>query len=78
MATYKKKIELKRVNVNLPKVLVERVEKYAESKCLNTTNAYVVLLNQALDQAETLENMPIIIEAIKSAFTVQSEQKNED
>ena len=48
--TKKKKIELKRVNMNLPADLVQKVVEYGESKGLNTTSAYIVLLNQALDQ----------------------------
>lgn len=79
MAKYKKKIELKRVNVNLPLVLVQRVEQYAEKKCLTVTNAYTILLNQALDQADTIDNLPIIVEAIKTAINESTlEQKQND
>lgn len=66
MANYKKKIELKRVNVNLPSNLVQRVEEYALSIGVNTTNAYIVLLNNALDQKDTLNNLPLIMELVNS------------
>lgn len=62
-----KNTELKRVNMNLPISLVERVQKYGESLGLNTTSAYIVLLNQALSQQETLSNLPLLMEAYKQA-----------
>lgn len=68
MTVKKNKIELKRVNMNLPADLVQRVIDYGDSKGLNTTNAYIVLLNQALDQIDTIEYLPHIVDAIKSAI----------
>lgn len=56
-----KKIELKRVNMNLPLHIVERVKEYADNLGLNTTSAYIVLLNQALDQKEMLTQMPMLV-----------------
>ncbi len=67
--TSKNKIELKRVNMNLPSDLVQRVVEYGESKGLNTTSAYIVLLNQALDQKETIDSLPIMLELIKSEMS---------
>ncbi len=43
-------LELTRVNINLPKKLVEKVKKYGVSLGINITSAYVVLLNQGLDK----------------------------
>ena len=71
----KKKIELKRVNMNLPADLVQRVIEYGESKGLNTTSAYIVLLNQALDQKETIENLPFMIDFLKSEMVKSVENK---
>lgn len=59
----KKKIELKRVNMNLPAELVNRVVQFGESMGLNTTSAYIVLLNQALDQRKSIDSMPMLIDA---------------
>lgn len=73
--TAKKKIELKRVNMNLPADLVQRVIEYGESKGLNTTSAYIVLLNQALDQKETIENLPFMIDFLKSEMVKSVENK---
>ena len=50
--------KLKRVNMNLPITLIERVKEYAERLGLNTTSAYIVLLNQALNQDASLNYMP--------------------
>ena len=58
MAKTKSKIEFTRVNMNLPTDLVERVKEYSESIGINTTSGYIVLLNQALDQKQTLNNLP--------------------
>lgn len=65
MTQKKKKIELKRVNMNLPADLVQRVVEYGESKGLNTTSAYIVLLNQALDQKSTIDTLPLFIELMQ-------------
>ena len=59
--TNKNKIELKRVNMNLPADLVQRVIDYGESKGLNTTSAYIVLLNQAFDYIDVLSSLPTIL-----------------
>ncbi len=67
MAKKKTSIELKRVNVNLPLELVEKVTEYGIANGLNTTNAYIVLLNQALAQAEAIKSMPVILELLKNA-----------
>lgn len=64
--TSKSKVELKRVNMNLPADLIQRVVEYGESKGLNTTSAYIVLLNQALDQKDTLNNLPLILDLLKN------------
>lgn len=77
MATYNKKIELKRVNVNLPANLVQRVEDYALSLGVNTTNAYIILLNQALDYKDTLNNLPALLELISEYKTSILENEEE-
>lgn len=60
MAMKKSKVELKRVSVNLPVNLVEKVEAYGESIGVNTTNAYIFLLNQALNQNASINSIPMI------------------
>lgn len=74
--TNNNKIELKRVNMNLPSDLVQKVVDYANKMGLNTTSAYIVLLNQALDQKETIDNLPIMLELLKNELAnVTKEEK---
>lgn len=75
--TEKNKLDLKRVNMNLPADLVQRVVAYGESKGLNTTSAYIVLLNQALDQKDTIDNLPLILELINKVNAQQIETKKD-
>ena len=77
MTTKKNKVDLKRVNMNLPSYLVDRVVDYANSMGLNTTSAYIVLLNQALDQKETIDNMPIILELFKNELAKVTKTEDE-
>ena len=67
--TTNNKLELKRVNMNLPSDLVNKVVSYANKMGLNTTSAYIVLLNQALDQKDTIDNLPIMLELFKKEMT---------
>lgn len=64
MTEKKKKLELKRVNMNLPVDLIQKVTEYGEKLGLNTTSAYVVLLNQALNQVDTINNLPLILDTV--------------
>ena len=61
MTKTKGNIELKRVNINLPANIVDKVKEYAETLGINTTSAYIVLLNQALEQKDMLKQMPLMI-----------------
>lgn len=66
MATYKKEIELTRVNVNLPTNLVEKVKKYAVEMGLTTTSAYITLLNNGLDQKNTIDFLSQLISKVQN------------
>lgn len=55
--------------MNLPSDLVNKVVSYANKMGLNTTSAYIVLLNQALDQKDTIDNLPIMLELFKKEMT---------
>lgn len=61
-----KKIELKRVNMNLPLHIIEKVEDYACSMGLNVTSAYIVLLSQALEQKQTMNSLPELLSTVGS------------
>ena len=71
-----KKIDLKRVNMNLPANLVQKVVDFGESLGLNTTSAYIVLLNQALEYKDVVNNLPIFVEAFKKELS--KSPKNEE
>lgn len=57
-------IQLTRVNMNLPSKLVERIREYAESLGLPLTQAYTVLLNQALEQKDVIAQLPDVLNGI--------------
>lgn len=73
MTSKKNKVDLKRVNMNLPSSLVQRVTDYGIENGLNTTSAYIVLLNQALDQKETIKLLPTLL-ALQNRFSKTLEQ----
>jgi len=60
MAKQKSNIEFKRVNINMPLTLHERIKEYADNLGINITSASIVLLNQALDHKDTIEYLPMI------------------
>ncbi|MCI8394389.1 MAG: hypothetical protein HFH86_02775 [Bacilli bacterium] len=79
MAINRNKIELKRVNINLPVDLVQRVIDYGESMGLKATPAYIVLLNQALDQKDTMNNLPALLDLFKSEMAKNNDNsENKD
>lgn len=61
-----KKIELKRVNMNLPLHIIQKVEDYANNMGLNVTSAYIVLLSQALEQKQTMNSLPELLNMVGS------------
>lgn len=77
MTKENKKVELKRVNMNLPLSLVNRIEEYAYNMGLNITSAYIILLNQALDNKDMFKNLPILLNAINDVKILQND-KNDD
>lgn len=67
---------LVRVNMNLPSHIVERVKSYADSLGINLTSAYIVLLNQALEQKDMMLQLPLLMAAfndIKNMKFLESE-----
>lgn len=63
------KFETERLNVNMPKALMEKVNKYAIENGLPKTQAIVQLLNKALEQdiaLETLKKALVVIEKNQS------------
>lgn len=58
------KRDITRVNMNLPTKIVEQVKAYADELGLPVTQAYTMLLNQALEQKDMMKNMPQILNSI--------------
>ena len=71
----KKNVVLVRVSINLPSSIVEKVKDFGESLGLNTTSAYIVLLNQALEQKDMLNQLPNLMNALT---TMQQLTNTED
>lgn len=72
---------LERVNMNLPSHIVERVKEYADDLGINVTSAYIVLLNQALEQKSTINQLPLIMAAfndIKNTGLLENEKDKVD
>lgn len=69
MTKTKTNVELKRVNINLPINIIEQVKSYADDLGINTTSAYIVLINQALQYKDMVKQMPTLI-------TMYSDMKN--
>lgn len=67
---YKSKYDLERVNINLPKDLVESVKEYANEMGVNVTTAYIFLLKQALQQNNTMKNLPALLNLFSQLKTL--------
>lgn len=68
--------ELVRVNMNLPSTIVNQVKEYADNLGLNVTSAYIILLNQALEQKNMMVQLPTLLN-ILSGLNVNAQQLQE-
>ena len=66
-------VQLTRVNMNLPSKLVERIKEYASSLGLPLTQAYTVLLNQALEQKDVIAQLPDVLNGIALLQKINSD-----
>lgn len=73
-----KNTELKRVNINLPLSIIEKVKDYADSLGINSTSAYIVLLNQALEQKDMVNNLPLMFTMINELTTLENKKSKLD
>ena len=67
----KKAKELTRVNINLPNNLIERVKEYADSLGLPVTSAYIILLNQGLEQKDMLSKLPLMMSMVNDLKSLE-------
>lgn len=64
--------QLSRVSINLPNTIIDKVKNYADSLGINVTSAYIVLLNQALEQKDMLYNLPAILSTFNNLNTLSN------
>lgn len=71
----KENTELVRVNINLPTKLVKKVREYAEEQGLPYTQAYTVLLNQAIEQKDVIRQLPDVLNGIALLQKINNDTK---
>lgn len=79
MAMTKSKVDLKRISMNIPTELYDKICKYSENLGINTTAGVIVLLNQALNNNSMIELMPVmfsVMNDIKSGTVTQETVSN--
>lgn len=69
-----KKNELVRVNINLPKKIIERVREYADSLGIPMTQAYIVLIDMALQYKDMVMAMPALLQVVQDLKTITDKQ----
>lgn len=73
---------LERVSINLPSNIVAKVKEYADNLGINNTSAYIVLLNQALEQTDMLKQLPAMYGLLNEVKGLQNDmllvQNNEN
>jgi hypothetical protein len=70
----RQKSELVRLNYNVPKKLIDRVDTYAENMNVNRTSAINMLVSLALDSLNGLDTMREILDEVKKATSSKSEE----
>ena len=69
-----KKNELVRVNINLPKKIIERVREYADSLGIPMTQAYIVLIDMALQYKDMVMAMPALLQGVQDLKNITDKQ----
>ena len=57
-------VKLQQVNINLPVKLVNKVKNYARANGLPFTQAYIILLNNALKEQTMLDTLPSLMNSL--------------
>lgn len=73
-----KKRDITNVNMNLPTPMVLKVKEYANNLGLPITQAYVVLINMALEHKDTLNAIPRLLELAENYKLNQSSELESD
>lgn len=69
-------LQIKRVNVNLPINLIERVQEYSKNMGIPYTQGYTILLNQALQQQDNIKTIANFTDAIKLVSKMNEEDRS--
>ena len=69
-------LQIKRVNVNLPINLIERVQEYSKNMGIPYTQGYTILLNQALQQQDNIKSIANFTDAIKLVSKMNEEDRS--
>ena len=78
MTENKKKTKLVRIAMNFPEPLLNQVKDYAESLGVNMTNAFIFLVNQALQQKDMFNNFPIMISLLNELKQMENTKNFSD
>lgn len=70
------KRDITRVNMNLPTQMVTKVKEYADSLGLPITQAYIVLINMALEQKDMIKAMPELLKGVSDLKELADSQKS--
>lgn len=78
MTENKKKTRLVRIAMNFPEPLLNQVKEYADSLGVNMTNAFIFLVNQALQQKDIFKNFPIMISMLNELKQMENSNNSSD
>ena len=76
MSSLTNKVELKRVNFNIPVSLYSDVQKFAAKNNYTLTMAFQVLLQDALQQNVAFEKLPELIEIVLNAKETDNKKQS--
>lgn len=68
-------VKLQQVSINLPVKLVNRVKNYARANGLPFTQAYIILLNNALKEQTMLDALPSLMNSLTYLKSMVKESK---
>lgn len=68
--------ETTKLTINIPTKLKDRVWEYSNEIGLPMTQTFVLLLNQALDNKDVLNNLPSVVKAIYDLKEIQYNELN--
>ena len=58
-------MKLTRLNMNIPVKLLDRIDEYADKVSLNRTSAVIMLLNNGLEQKDTVEILDKLLKVVE-------------